>query len=265
MILDDIVARKKQQLRREEEEVPLARLETMAMEAPRTRDFTGALRHSGISVIAEIKRASPSKGLIAADFHPLETARAYVQGGAACMSVLTERDFFQGSDDILQAVRSSVPCPVLRKDFLFTERQILQSRAIGADAVLLIVAILDDGSLIRLHRMAVELGVSVLVEAHTREEVERAVQAGATVIGINNRDLNTFQVSLDTFGRLRTAIPGHCLAVAESGIGSEEDVRRLRTVGCDAILVGEALMRSGQPAATLSAFRKAGSPQDVVR
>lgn len=265
MILDDIVAKKKQQLEQEERDVPISRLEKAALEAPRVRDFSGALRLPGVSVIAEIKRASPSKGLIASDFRPLETAQAYVEGGTDCISVLTEQHYFKGSDDILQAVRATVPCPVLRKDFLFTERQILQSRAIGADAVLLIAAILDDGTLYRLHRMALDLGMSVLMEAHTLEEVKRLMQAGGSVIGINNRNLNTFEVDLDTFGRLRSAIPTHCLAVAESGIGSEADVRRLRDAGCDAILVGETLMRAGQPAATLSAFRKAGAIPDMVK
>lgn len=257
MILDDIVARKRLQLADEEQVLPLARLEQAALSAPPVRDFTAPLREPGVSVIAEIKQASPSKGIITTAFRPVETALAYATGGAACISVLTEMHFFRGSNAVLEAVRAAVSCPVLRKDFLLTERQILESRAIGADAVLLIAAILDDLSLLRLNRLARELGMSVLMEAHTEEEAKRLVQAGGTIIGVNNRNLHTFEVDLDTFGRVRAVIPESCLAVAESGIHAASDVRRLRLDGCDAVLVGEALMRAGDPAGTLAAFRHA--------
>ncbi len=259
MILDEIVARKRLQLAEEEKETTLAALEKAALAAPPVRGFETALRKAGVSLIAEVKRASPSKGVITEDFRPVETALAYAEGGTDCVSVLTERHYFGGSDEILQQVRAAISCPVLRKDFLFTERQVLQARAIGADAILLIAAILDDHTLIRLNRLALSLGLSVLMEAHTAEEAKRLVQAGGTIIGVNNRDLNTFTVDLHTFGRVRAAIPDRCVAVAESGIHTEADVRFLRQEGCDAILVGEALMRAGNPVKTLTAFRHAGS------
>ncbi len=256
MILDDIVARKRLQLAEEASAVPVSVLERKALDAPPVRDFEAALRKPGLSVVAEVKKASPSKGLIAPDFRPVETALAYVDGGTDCISVLTERHFFQGSDEVLQAVRRNVPCPVLRKDFLLCERQVIEARAIGADAVLLIAAILDDATLVRLLRLAGELGMSALLEAHTCDEAKRLVQAGGRIIGVNNRNLGTFAVDLAIFGRVRREIPADCVTVAESGIAGPDDARRLRQDGCDAILVGETLMRSGAPARALAALKQ---------
>jgi indole-3-glycerol phosphate synthase len=264
MILDDIVAAKRRQLADETRQISLATLEKAALAAPPVRDFEGALRRKGVSIIAEVKKASPSKGLIAQDFAPIETAGAYEAGGADCVSVLTERQFFLGSDEGLRQVRDAVSLPVLRKDFLMTEFQILQARAIGADAVLLIAAILEDRTLAGLRKLAASLGMAVLMEAHTTEEAKRLVQAGGTLIGINNRDLTTFAVDLHTFGRVRTVLPAGCVAVAESGIHKPGDVALLRDAGCDAILVGESLMRSGDPVRTLAAFRHAGGRGDMV-
>lgn len=256
MILDEIVAKKRLQLAREAEATPVSVLERRALAAPPVRDFEAAIRKPGLSVIAEVKKASPSKGLIASDFRPVETARAYVEGGTDCISVLTERHFFQGSDEVLQAVREAVACPVLRKDFLLCERQVIEARAIGADAVLLIASILDDATLGRLLRLAGELGMSALLEAHTGDEAKRLVQAGGRIIGVNNRNLDTFDVDLSTFCRVRREIPNTCAAVAESGITGPDDARRLRRDGCDAILVGETLMRSGDPARALAELKQ---------
>lgn len=256
MILDDIVAKKRLQLAEETAAMPVSVLERRALEAPPVRDFEAAIRKPGLSVIAEVKKASPSKGLIAPDFRPVETARAYVAGGTDCISVLTERHFFQGSDEVLVAVRQAVSCPILRKDFLLCERQVIEARAIGADAVLLIASILDDATLVRLLRLATELGMAALLEAHTEDEARRLVQAGGRIIGVNNRNLDTFAVDLGTFGRVRRVIPEACAAVAESGIHGPEDVRRLMADGCDAILVGESLMRSGDPAMALAELKR---------
>ncbi len=257
MILDDIVARKRIQLQEEAALVSLAELERQAFKAPDPLDFEAAIRRAGVSVIAEVKRASPSKGLIAADFRPAETAGAYVAGGTDCISVLTERHFFQGSDEVLAQVRAVVGVPILRKDFLLEERQVIGARAIGADAILLIASILDDAALRRLFLLAEDLGMATLMEAHTEEEAKRLVQTGGRIIGINNRNLSTFAVDLGTFGRVRNVIPASCATVAESGIHTAEDVRFLREAGCDAILVGESLMRSGDPAGKLMELKKA--------
>jgi indole-3-glycerol phosphate synthase len=259
MMLNEIVARKKEQLLEEEMALPLAALEKRAADAPQARDFFAALAAEGLSVIAEVKRASPSKGLIAPDFRPVDVAREYEAGGAAAVSVLTEKHFFRGDDSYLTAIRQAVALPVLRKDFIIAERQVVEARAIGADAMLLIAAILCDERLKRLRALADGLGMACLVEAHDEREVKRAADCGARIIGVNNRDLKTFAVSLDTFARLRPFIPAGTLAVAESGIQTPEDALKMRNAGADAILVGESLMRSRDSAAAIRAFRgKAG-------
>ena len=257
MILDDIVARKHLQLKEEEADIPLSVLERRAFLAPPPLDFEALIRKSGLSIIAEVKKASPSKGLISADFHPAEIAIAYVAGGADCISVLTERHFFQGSDENLTEVRNAVKCPILRKDFFLCERQVIGARALGADCILLIAAVLDDAALRRLFRLSGELGMGTLMEAHTEDEAKRLVQAGGLLIGVNNRNLSTFIVDLGTFGRIRQVIPPSCATVAESGIGTADDVRRLADDGCDAVLIGEMLMRSGNPAGDLGLLKKA--------
>lgn len=255
MILDEIVESKRLDMAMEELALPFPVLQRKAEAAAPPRDFKAALAAHGLSVIAEVKRASPSAGMIAPDFDPAGIARQYEAGGASAISVLTERRWFMGSNRYLTRVHDEVSLPVLRKDFIVCERQVVGARAIGADAVLLIAAILDDETLARLLHLAESYGMAALVEAHTADEVRRAAGAGASIIGVNNRDLTTMQVSLNTFERLRSLIPAGTLAVAESGIREPADARRMREAGADAVLVGEALMRSGGIAASLAALR----------
>jgi indole-3-glycerol phosphate synthase len=256
MILDEIVESKRQDMAMEELAMPFPLLARKAEAAPPPRDFRAALAAPGLSVIAEVKRASPSAGVIAADFDPVGIACQYERGGAAAVSVLTERRWFMGSNRYLTRVRDEVALPVLRKDFIVCERQVVGARAIGADAVLLIAAILDDETLKRLHELAAGYGMAVLVEAHTQDEVKRAADAGAAIIGVNNRDLSTMKVSLSMFERLRKAIPAGTLAVAESGIREPADARRMRDAGADAVLVGETLMRAGNIPDALRSLRR---------
>ena len=254
MILDDIVAKKRIQLMEEERAVPLPVLEKRALEAPPVRDFHGALARAGLSVIAEVKRASPSKGMIAEDFDYLGTARKYEEGGAAAVSVLTEKHFFKGDNRYLTEIKKEAGLPVLRKDFILSERQVIEARAIGADAILLIAAILDEAAMRRLCALATELGMHCLFEAHDEAEVRRVAGCGARIIGVNNRNLKTFKVSLSTFERLQKMIPDSTLAVAESGIHCKQDALRMKKAGAHAILVGESLMRSKNSAELVRAL-----------
>lgn len=215
-----------------------------AAAAPSVRDFPGALRTPGISLIAELKRASPSAGPIAPDVDRLAAARAYAAAGAAAISVLTEPLHFLGTLEDLTTVRAEVSVPVLRKDFIVTPLQIWEARAAGADAVLLIVAALSDAELAALHAEAGQAGLAVLTEVHTEEEVPRAVDAGATIIGINTRDLATLRVDPTAVATIRPAIPTGITVVGESGITSRADVVAMEAAGCDAVLVGETLMRA---------------------
>ena len=231
-------------------ETPLDVMRGRALAAPPPRSFAAALRPAfggPARLIAEVKRASPSKGLLAERFDPVARARAYVAGGAAAISVLTEPDFFLGSLDDLRAVRESVDVPVLRKDFLLDPYQVYEARAAGADAVLLICALLDDAALRDLLVLTRSLGMEALVEAHDADETRRAVASGARVIGVNSRDLRTFAVDPDVVRRLRPLVPADYVFVAESGIGDVVSAARARAFGADAILVGEALMRSESP------------------
>jgi indole-3-glycerol phosphate synthase len=220
---------------------------------PDQRDFTAALTcpaKSKIALIAEIKKASPSAGVICPDFDPVRIARTYEAAGASCLSVLTDHQFFQGSLEYLREIRQSVRLPLLRKDFIIDERQIAEAVEWGADAVLLIVSILSDKQLRHFHRLACEAGLAALVEVHDAHELDRAMRAGARLIGVNNRDLKTFQVDLGTTEALAGLIQdqiaaGQILLVAESGIHSRSDVLRLQKAGAKAILVGESLMRQG--------------------
>ncbi len=213
--------------------------------------FTRALEGEGMSFICEVKRASPSKGVIARDFPYLDIAREYQSMGASAISVLTEPHFFKGSNRYLEEIADTVDTPVLRKDFIVDEYQIYQAKELGASAVLLIAAVLKDIQLANFRELAESLGMSALVEAHDAEEIERAVSSGASIIGINNRDLATFTVDIGNSLRLRDRVPDGTVCVSESGISTADDVRRLRDAGFDAVLVGEAFMRSPDKGALL--------------
>jgi indole-3-glycerol phosphate synthase len=219
---------------------------------PPARDFEGALAAHGLSVIAEIKRASPSRGVLNADLDPEVRAQAYERGGAAAISVLTEPNHFLGSEADLRAVRVAVQIPVLRKDFTIDELQIWEARAMGADAVLLIVAVLTPGELGRFLDVAAEAGVAALVEAHSEPEAEIALRSGARIIGINNRDLTTFDVDLATAEKIAPMLADVPVTVAESGIFRREDAARMQAAGYDALLVGESLVRAEDPAAGIA-------------
>jgi len=260
MILDDIIAARRDDLAAAQRAHPLEALSERPGWALPRRGFTAALRARRPAVIAEVKKASPSKGVIRADFDPVAIARRYAACGAAAISVLTEERHFQGSPAHLEAIRAAVDVPLLRKDFIVDPYQVAEARAWGADAILLIVAALDDAALRDLHAAALDLGLDVLVEAHTAEEVDRASAAGATLIGINNRDLRTFVTTLETAERLRSRLPAGAVGVAESGIESAADVERLRAAGYDVFLVGESLMRQPDPGAALQALLGEGRP-----
>lgn len=243
-ILARIVAHKREELR--SASVPATDLRHAA-ESRRAnrRDFAAALRAKRPAIISEIKKASPSKGLLVEDFRPADLAHQYEKGGAAALSVLTDREFFQGSLDDLRNARAACTLPVIRKDFTLTDYHVLEAAAVGADAILLIVAILDDSELRSLRELAAEFGMAALVEAHNGHELERAVRTDARIIGINNRDLNTFRVSLDTSVALARSIPDSVIKVSESGIFNAGDINRLMDAGFDAFLVGEHLVKAG--------------------
>src|SRR5204863_583150 len=251
-VLDDILASKRDEVTLLHRPEVRNLLRSEALGAPPPRDFAAALRpeHGNLAVVAEIKRRSPSKGDLAPDLDPAVTAKAYAAGGAACLSVLTDQHYFGGTVDDLQAARAVCELPVIRKDFTVDEVQVYEARAIGADAILLIVAAIhDDALLADLHALAIALGLGVLVEAHDAGEVERALRAGARVVGVNSRDLSTFGEDLVRATGLSTTIPPEVIAVAESAIRSADDSRRAAAAGFDAILVGEALVRADDPAA----------------
>ena len=254
-VLQTILARKAEEIAERSAMRPLDAVREAALQAPEPRGFAQALRARRASdlpaVIAEVKKASPSKGLIRADFDPAAIARSYEAGGAACLSVLTDVDYFQGRDDYLQQARAACALPVLRKDFTIDAYQVYEARALGADCILLIVAALDDVRLADLTVLGLDLGMDVLVEVHDLDELERALQVPAPLLGINNRNLRTFDVSLDTTLALRDAVPADRILVTESGIGTRADVARMRDAGVHTFLVGETLMRQPDPGVAL--------------
>jgi indole-3-glycerol phosphate synthase len=242
-ILDRIVAGKRTEIQAAQAAVPAAQLRRALCTAPPVRDFFAALAGPApIRLIAEVKKASPSRGVIRADFEPVAIARTYERHGAACLSVLTDAPFFQGSLEYLRAIRGAVGLPLLRKDFILDTYQLLEARVAGADAVLLIAECLDDAGLARLHREAVSLGMTPLVEFYDPANLPRVLAAGATLVGVNNRDLRTFQTDLQHTVRMRRLIPSSCRVVGESGIHSRADAQLLEAAGVDAMLVGEHLM-----------------------
>lgn len=255
-ILNTIIATKHREVAAQQALIPLAELAAAARDAAPSRDFVGAIRAklaAGLpAVIAEVKKASPSKGVIRADFDPAAIAASYAAHGAACLSVLTDRQFFQGQPDYLKQARASCPLPVLRKDFMVDAYQIYESRAMGADCVLLIAACLDDGLMAELEQIAHSLDMAVLVEVHDGLELERALQLKTPLVGINNRNLRTFEVTLDTTLGMLKDVPSDRLLVTESGILKPADVKTMRDAGVHAFLVGEAFMRADDPGLALA-------------
>ncbi len=251
-ILERIVAAKRADVEREKAALPMRRAIELASGAAPPHDFVAALRRTDRpNVIAEVKRASPSSGGIREDADPGKTARAFADAGAVAISVLTDARFFLGAPEHLMAARQASPLPVLRKDFLFDEYQIYRSRALGADALLLIARILSDRELRTLLGVARSLHMEALVEVHSEEEIARALECGASILGVNNRDLGTMTVSIETSLRLASSLPGSVLKVSESGIETREDIARLRGAGYDAFLIGERLMREKDPGGAL--------------
>jgi indole-3-glycerol phosphate synthase len=261
VILDEILAHKRRDLARRREVVPLDEVRAMGRDRPAPLDFAAALRRKGVGLIAEVKRASPSQGLLSPDFHPLGLAQAYARNGAVAISVLTDLRFFQGSLDHLAHIRHGldVQIPLLRKDFILDPYQVHEAYAFGADALLLIAALIPQEPLAEMLSLTRELGMVALIEVHNEEELERVLPLQPRALGINNRDLRDFSVDLNTFGRLRSLVPGHVVTVAESGVQSAADVQRLAEMGADAVLVGEALVTAQDPAEKVRELAGAGA------
>ena len=254
-ILEKIIAVKREEIAASLQLKPLAAVRFDAESRVLTRDFVGAMRKKIAAgqpaVIAEIKKASPSKGVLRADFIPADIAQSYAESGAACLSVLTDTPFFQGSADYLKQARASCALPVLRKDFIIDAYQVYESRVMGADCILLIAACLDDAQMKSLEALALSLDMAVLVEVHDAAELDRALKLKTPLIGINNRNLNTFEVSLDTTLGLLGEVPADRLVISESGIATVDEVQRLRRAKVNAFLVGEAFMRAEDPGEAL--------------
>jgi indole-3-glycerol phosphate synthase len=250
-ILLKILTRKAVEIADRKNLVAVSQLQSALASASSPRGFIQSIRNKneqGLSaVIAEIKKASPSQGVIRENFNPTEIAQSYSSAGAACLSVLTDVDFFQGHDDYLVAVRNVCSLPVIRKDFIIDEYQIIEARTLGADCILLIVAALDDQALKHLHQVAIDLGMDVLVEVHDQQELDRAMKLSLSLVGINNRNLRTFETNLSTTIDLLDQIPGDCIVVTESGIHTSADVKLMREHNVNAFLVGEAFMRAEEP------------------
>ena len=264
-VLRTIIAARRRRIEEARASVPLDSLRRTAESRSEFRDFSAAISGEVLSVIAEIKKASPSRGLLRPEFLPVEIAESYQQAGASALSVLTEEEFFQGSLNYLTGVRGAVSLPVLRKDFIVDEYQVYESVAVGADAFLLIVAALEDKDLKHFMTLAERLHVAALVEVHTAGELDRAICAGARIVGVNNRNLNTLEVSLETSFRLREKIPPMCLAISESGIKSGTDLEKLANAGFNAVLIGEHLMLADDPGRELSRLLKSAPTLKMAR
>ena len=244
-MLDKIIAQKREEVEQRKKAVTITYLQQRIAKQKPALDFAMALKGDHIRLIAEVKQSSPSRGLLSPNFNPIELAQTYAEGGAAAISVLTEANYFMGSIEHLAAIKEVVDLPLLRKDFIFDLYQVYESRAYGADALLLITSILSQEQLKELILLSHSLGLKCLVEVHNKGEVERAILSEAEIIGINNRDLNTFSIDINMTQRLRPLIPQERIVVSESGIKSKRDVEKLKNWGVDAILVGEALVTAG--------------------
>ncbi len=255
-ILKKIVARKQEEIAQRMQDISLEQLQASLADASPCRGFTDAIASKIAAgkpgVIAEIKKASPSKGVIRPDFHPAEIAQSYEQAGAACLSVLTDIDFFQGADTYLQQARAACALPVIRKDFIIDPYQVYEARTLGADCILLIAACLSDTQMQGLNDLAHKLGMDALIEVHDAEELQRTLPLGNHLIGINNRNLRSFEVNLDTTIELLDQIPDELIVVTESGIHTPDDVARMQKHSVNAFLVGEAFMRADDPGAKLA-------------
>lgn len=243
-ILDKILAQKVLEVEERQAKTPINKMINLAKVACVPRNFAGALVKDTVALIAEVKKASPSKGVLIEDFNPVELGKTYAENGASAISVLTDEQFFKGHLSYLTDVRGNVSVPVLRKDFIIDPYQVLEARSAEADAVLLIVAALDDGQLSELHQLIVEQGMTPLVEVHNLTELERALKVGARVIGVNNRDLHTFQVNITITAEIAKRVPDDVILIAESGLQSVDDVRYMGQVGAHAVLIGEGLVKS---------------------
>jgi indole-3-glycerol phosphate synthase len=258
MILDDILLHRRVQLEREKSRCDLDEMKKRAEKALADRtplSLAKALKNDTLACICEVKKASPSKGLIRPDFRPVDFAKEYESAGANAISCLTEEHFFQGSSEYLTAIRKEVNIPILRKDFIFDEYQIFEAAAIGADAVLLIAAVLDLNDFTKLYKLAQSLGLSVLVEVHDEDELKKVSTVKPQILGVNNRNLKTFEVNLDTVSRLKPIAEYGEVFVSESGIRDNADMRKVRSLGADAVLIGETLMRSESITQTLKTLR----------
>ena len=256
MILDDIIEKRKLQLEKEMSKVPFEKMKKKALNTDfLTKDFKSAINGDSLSIICEVKKASPSKGLIRPDFHPVEIAKEYESAGANAISCLTEEYYFQGSADFLKSIADCVNIPILRKDFIIDEYQIYEAKAIGASAILLIAAVLDEKTLSRFYKLAASLSLDSLVEVHNESELEKALSVNAEIIGINNRNLKTFEWDLNTTGKLAHHIPKDKIIVSESGIKNNKDMKAVHKLGASAVLIGETLMRSNNIASTLKELR----------
>lgn len=265
-ILDEITAYAKKRVEAGKNEMPYEELKERCLNMGKgNHAFFEKLKSSGLSFICEVKKASPSKGVIAEEFPYINIAKEYEKYGADCISCLTEPKWFLGSDDIFKEIRSKIKIPMLRKDFTVDEYQIYQAKYMGADAVLLICAVLESGQIEKYLDICDMLGIDALVEAHDEKEIKKAVEAGAGIIGVNNRNLKDFSVDFSNAERLRDAIPQSCIYVAESGVKEADDVERIRKAGADAVLIGETLMRSEDKRQMLAMFKKAAKEADGVR
>lgn len=257
MILEDIIEKRKIQLEREKQNIPFYKVKKAAekIDTP-CKDFYKALKKNKLSVISEVKKASPSKSVIREDFNPAEIAVSYENAGADAVSCLTEEYYFKGSSSYLREIRKKINLPILRKDFIFDEYQIYEARTLGADAVLLIAAALDTDTMKNFSAIAESLNMNCLFEAHNEEEIEKILCCSPKIIGINNRNLKNFEVSLKNTQILAEKIPSECVIVSESGISSNDDMKFVRQCGADAVLIGETLMRSNDISGTLQALRE---------